>query len=104
MASATVLKMSARLRPSDWKAMIMAIEISAAMRPYSIAVAPRSSFSKRISIVAPPSSRAGHGGGRVSGGWRGEVNRGSGLHRADQRVVAAAGAHGLDAGEAGLLE
>jgi hypothetical protein len=39
------------LRPTVVKAAIAAMEISEAMRPYSIAVAPDSSFAKREKIV-----------------------------------------------------
>ena len=60
-----VLKILARLRPSIWKAMMLASAISAASRPYSIAVAPRWSARKLGLVMLVPAGvwRVGPGGG-----------------------------------------
>jgi len=47
MALAAVMKMSLRFRPSEKKAIMQASEMSAAISPYSMAVAPRSSSGNR---------------------------------------------------------
>jgi hypothetical protein len=48
---ATLLKVDVRLVPTNWNALIAATAIKAAIRPYSIAVAPSSFFHNFISVT-----------------------------------------------------
>ena len=49
---ATVLKMPLRFVPTNWNAAMAATAIRAAIRPYSIAVAPLSSLKSLVIVVS----------------------------------------------------